>query len=486
MTPFKLKSGAALAIIAMLSACGGGDNNSQTVVTAPPTAGTPTPSPTPTATCSLSSRQQFAKAVIDEWYLFPELIVANVDPSQFSTVQDYIDALTATARAQDKDRNFTYITSIAEENAFLQSGASAGFGIRLSFAGGNQLFIIDSYEGAPALAAGIDRGAEILAVGTNPNDLRTVSDLLSGGDIQPLIDALGPSDAGISRVLQIKDANGTRNVTVTKASFALPPISPRFGVQIIDDRGNKVGYVNLRTFIDTAVPALEKAFAQFRAQNVTSIIIDFRYNGGGLVSVAELMGDLLGRNRNASDVYSYTTLRPSKASENTQYNFKANGKSIAPGKIAVIGTGGTASASELVTNSMAAYLGKDLALVGSNTFGKPVGQHAFDVEDCDDRMRVVTFKTENKDREGEYFSGLASTLDTTCSAPDDFSQAMGSPLEASTRQALDFIAGDTCTPIPASAQSAQSAGRSGLAREKQEILMPRAPSPYQREVPGSF
>ncbi|WP_164117789.1 S41 family peptidase [Sphingorhabdus sp. Alg239-R122] len=485
MTSFKFKSGAALGIIAMLSACGGGDNNGQTVTTAPPTAGTPTPSPTPTSTCSLSSRQEFVKAVIDEWYLFPELVVANVNPSQFSTVQDYIDALTATARAQDKDRNFTYITSIAEENAFFQSGSSAGFGFRLSFSGGNQLFIIDSYEGAPALAAGIDRGTEILAVGTTVNNLQTVSSLISGGSSGPLINALGPDDAGVSRVLRVRDSAGTRNVTVTKAEFALPPISPRFGVRIIDDRGKKVGYVNLRTFIDTAEPALENAFAQFRAQNVTDVIIDFRYNGGGLVRTAELMGDLLGRNRNASDVYSRTTFRASKASNNSQRNFQTNSNSVAPAKIAVIGSGRTASASELVTNSMAAYLGADLALVGSNTFGKPVGQIAIDEPDCDDRMRVVAFKTENKDGEGEYFSGLSTTLDTTCSAPDTLSIQMGDPGEGSTRQALDFIAGDSCTAIASSGQSGLSTSRKALS-EANELLIPRIPSPYQREVPGSF
>src|SRR3546814_10816989 len=50
-----------------LVACGGGG-------APPPTGGgTPTPTPTPSA-CSLSQRQQFVKAAVDEWYLFPELV----------------------------------------------------------------------------------------------------------------------------------------------------------------------------------------------------------------------------------------------------------------------------------------------------------------------------------------------------------------------------------------------------------------------------
>ncbi len=496
MKSFKLKCSAALGIVVMLSACGGGDSGGGQTVTAPPVTVTPTPTPPPVSTCSLRSRQDWAADVLDEWYLFPETLPTNRNPGQFSNVQDYIDSLTANARGQGKDRNFTFITSIEEENAFFQSGSSAGFGFRLSFVGANnQLFIIDSYEDAPALTAGIDRGAEILAIGTSANNLRTIGELIAENGGQAVTDALGPDDVGTTRVLQVRDSGGTRNITISKADFALPPISPRFGTKIINDRGNKVGYINLRTFIDTAEPALRSAFANFQAEGVTNIIIDFRYNGGGLVRTAELFGDLLGRNRSANDVYSFTTFRPSKSANDEQRNFQNASQSIAPMKIAVIGSRRTASASELVTNSMAAYLGDNLALIGSNTFGKPVGQIAVDRAACNDRMRVVAFKTENKDREGEYFNGLASTLDKTCSAADTLSLAMGDPAETSTREALNFIAGDNCNAIAGSGQSAQSrrstqSPQSASIRRQIEasndLLMPRNPSPYQREVPGSF
>ena len=53
-----------------LVSCGGGGSSS-----APPTGGGGTPTPTPTTgACSLSARQDFAFAVLDEWYLFPDLI----------------------------------------------------------------------------------------------------------------------------------------------------------------------------------------------------------------------------------------------------------------------------------------------------------------------------------------------------------------------------------------------------------------------------
>ena len=49
--------------------------------------------------------------------------------------------------------------------------------------------------------------------------------------------------------------------------------------------GRKVGYINLRNFIDTSDPNLRAAFAMFKAQGVTELIVDLRYNGGGLVSM---------------------------------------------------------------------------------------------------------------------------------------------------------------------------------------------------------
>src|SRR3546814_16373555 len=76
---------------------------------------------------------------------------------------------------------------------------------------------------------------------------------------------------------------------------------------------------------------------------------------------------------------------------------------------------------------MIPYLGTNMALVGTNTFGKPVGQFAFDLAACDDRLRLVAFKTENADHQGEYFTGLASVFPNTCRAHDDIFVQLGEP-----------------------------------------------------------
>jgi hypothetical protein len=172
----RVRFGAMLAMAAMLSGCGGSGEGSVST-------GGSTPSPTPTASagCSLRERQDWAAAQLREWYLFPDTLPANLSPTPYTTVDDYIDALTATARAQRKDRYFTYLTSIKEENAYYESGSSAGFGFRLGLDTTNRLYVIESFEGAPALAAGLDRGTEIVAVGTTTANLRTVSAIMTAG-----------------------------------------------------------------------------------------------------------------------------------------------------------------------------------------------------------------------------------------------------------------------------------------------------------------
>ena len=472
-----------LACAAMLVSCGGGGGGGDTAIAPSPT---PTVSPTPspsatTAACSLTARKQWTLAQLSEWYLFPDLLNASVDPAAFASVQDYIDALVAPARAQSKDRFFTYITSIEEEEAFFEQGASAGFGFRLGYDTPNRrVFVIEAFENAPALGQNIDRGAELLAIGTTEADLRTVNTLMATGGPQAVVNALGPTTPGTTRVLRIRDASGVeRTLTITKTEFELDPVSDRYGFKIIEDGGRQVGYLNLRAFIDTAGPDLRQAYRAFRNAGLTELVVDLRYNGGGLISIAELMGDLMGRNR-SGEVFDRINFRPSKSEENSVHRFSPTAASIQPTRIAFIGTGSTASASEMLINGMQSYLGPaNMALVGENTFGKPVGQIALDMPACDDRLRPVALKVENADGNGEYFTGLASTVPNTCRAQDDIGHQLGDPNEAMLATALDFLAGRGCTPIAGSGATTQAVRERGT-------LTPDRPDTRERNLPGAF
>lgn len=460
-----------------LAACGGGGGSTGGTGGGTGGGGTGGGGGGTTASCSYASRAQFVRATMSEWYLFPELLDNAVADASFTDIQAFIDALVAPARAQSKDRFFSYITSIAEENALIRSGSNAGFGIRLSYdTTANRVFVLEAFENAPGFAAGIDRGTELLTI-----DGRSVAALMASGGSRAVSDALGPTEAGITRTLGFRTVEGAeRTLAITKADFSLDPISDRYGVKILDDGTGPVGYLNLRTFIvEDANNQLRAAFQQFKNAGITRVILDFRYNGGGLVSVAKLLGDLLAADK-VGQVYARTTLRASKSSENTTDLFAAQPQAIAAMKIAVIGRSGTASASELVANAFIPYLGPNIALIGANTFGKPVGQYAFDRSACDDRLRAVAFRTVNRDGGGDYYTGLAAVMPRTCIAEDGLLKPLGDPAEASTKVALDFLAGRSCSPIGGGGIGAQ-----GLS-ERFQLLQPRTPTAAQRENPALF
>lgn len=486
-----------LILALQLAACGGGGGSSS----APPTGGTPAPAPTPTPTptpsaCSLGAQQDFADQVLNEWYLFPDLL-ATVNRASVTTLDAYLDARVAPARAQNRDRFFTFATSIAEENALINSGSSAGFGIRLSYDTANRrLFVVEAYEGASGFAAGLDRGSEITAIGTTASNLQTVSSLFASGGSQAVADALGPSTAGTTRVLRFTQPGGAVvERSITKSDFTITPLSSRYGALVLTDGSRRIGYINLRTFIVAdAANQLRNAFATFASQGVRELIIDMRYNGGGLVSVADTFGDLMGAGR-VGQVWSREVLRASKSAQNETRLFRSEPNAIAPTKVAVITTGASASSSELVANSLIPYLGSNLALVGANSFGKPVGQFGFDLAACDLRIRAVAFQTVNASGQGEYYNGLASVMPNTCRAGDDLARPLGDPREASIAAALDFLAGRACTPIGGTSGSSASSGtglpagqaeRIGLDLPEREPLQPARPGTPQHELPGLY
>jgi C-terminal processing protease CtpA/Prc len=416
--------------------------------------------------------------------LFPSLLDASVNAGAYATVDEYIDALVAPARAQNRDRYFTYLTSIAEENAYYQQGETAGFGIRLEV-NNQRLFVSEVFEGGSAIANGFDRGTEILQIGTPGAGLRNVGEIMASGGTAAIFDALGPDTQGTVRQFVFRDSAGVqRSANLSKIIYELDPVSNTYGAKVIMDGAKRVGYINLRTFIDTAELDLRAAFSQFKAQGVTELIIDLRYNGGGLISVAELVGDLMAEGR-AGQIFEYISYRDSKASLNESYAFRSLSEAIAPTKVAFIATGGTASASEMVINGMVPFLGTNMALIGENTYGKPVGQIALDRPACDDRLRAIALKIENANHQGEYYNGLATTVPVTCSATDDLAHQLGDPNERMISVALDFLAGRSCNSI-ATAKTAASIA--GVTRGETRALLTRATpqSTPERELPGAF
>ncbi len=449
----------AAAVLAMASGCGSGEAG--------------TSGRTPSASCTTVREQQFVLDTAREWYLFPEVLPASVRLDDFQDAQALLDALTAGARADGRDRFFSFLTSIAAEQAFLADAQTVGFGIGLLVRdGGTRLLVSQVFEGTAAQAAGLRRGDELLAIGNDALNLTPISALLA----QPgaLTEALGPSTAGVMRSLRVRDALGTETIrTLTKTAYTLDPVPPE---ALLTRTGlTPVGYLQLRTFVSPADVQLRSAFTRFQAAGARDLIIDLRYNGGGLVATAEILASLMAGGR-AGEVLSRTRFNPSKRANEETVRIRNEASAVAALRIAFLATGATASASEIVINALAPYA--DVAIIGAPTFGKPVGQFGFDLGVCDSRLRLVTFSTENRDGNGDYYGGLpnAGFTDGYCTSTDDLSRSQGDPRERMTEDALAWLTDNQCRPATAAQRISVTGASAPLAGAS-------ATAPY---LPGTY
>ncbi|MGB7905475.1 MAG: S41 family peptidase [Steroidobacteraceae bacterium] len=427
--------------------------------------------------CGETARKQWVLNVTREWYLFPDLLPASTDIASYPTAEDLLDALTATARAQGKDRFFSYLTTKSAENSLLGEGQFDGFGFRSRTDPGNRPFILDVFEGSPAAEAGLLRGDEVIAVDQGSGFVPVAQSLADG--TTAFTDLLGAATVGIQRGLRVLRNGQTIEMQLTKRTVTIDPVPDSFGTRVLPVAGTTgVGYLHLRSYIGTADPQLRTAFETFRAQNVRDFIIDLRYNGGGLVSTAELVDNLLGGDRTSADTQYSIVHSPSKSGQNSTVRFQPQSQSVRPVRIAFLTTAATASASEININAMSAWA--EVAIVGDDTFGKPVGQLAFDLANaCTDRLRLITFKTANANGAGDYYAGLASSMRFACAADDTLGATMGDPVDSLTQAALQWINTGAC----ASVISSFAAGQAKTSPPSRYPLS-QQPSAAERWVPG--
>lgn len=450
----------------MIAGCGGGGGGGESGAAA-------------AVPCSEAARKDFVYSVARDWYLFPELLPASVNLAEFATAEELLDHLTATAREQGKDRYFSYLTTREADNTVLGEGEFIGFGFRMRNEAGDRPFILDVYEPSPAAAGGLERGDEIVAVDSGSGFVLVSDIVATGGNVS---DALGPSEVGVQRSLRLLRDGFTREVSLTKGTVTIDPVPDSFGVRVLPLAGTTgVGYVNLRTYISTADHQLRDAFAQLRASNLDYYIVDLRYNGGGLVGIAELLNDLLGGARRPSDVQLRLLHNVMRSSEDSTRFFQPGGQSVSPVRIAFLTTDGTASASEINVNSMKPWA--EVAIVGSDTYGKPVGQLPFDLQGCQDRLRLISFKTVNANGDGDYYAGLAETMPFACAAEDTLDRPLGDAAEGMTAAALQWLQSGACgAVIPPPAIAARAKAFEALAPDRYPL--PRNPSAAQRLLPG--
>jgi C-terminal peptidase prc len=378
-------------------------------------------------TCSALSQTTFVRDTLDELYYWYRHL-PDVDPARVATPEAFLDAV----RFRPLDRTFSYVTSRAANDAFFSDSQFIGLGVTTSQAGG-ELRVLQVFEGSPAAEAGLDRGTRIDTV-----DGVRAADLIAAGTLDA---ALGPAQDGLAVTLGFDTRGGERRTaTLRKRTVAIPTVSL---TRVFEVDGRRVGYLFFRNFVRPSVQALDTAFDALAVARVDELVLDLRYNGGGLVDVAVHLASLVAGRGHADAVFAESRHNDRNRRLNETLRFTAPAGALALSRLVVITTRASASASELVINGLRPFM--PVVVVGDRTYGKPVGQYLLPF--CDKVLAPVSFAMVNAAGDGDYFDGLP----VTCAAADDTTHDLGDPAEASLREALRYVASGECSPAPVAA-----------------------------------
>tara|TARA_R100000306_G_scaffold38243_1_gene38228 strand:- start:2970 stop:4364 length:1395 start_codon:yes stop_codon:yes gene_type:complete len=150
--------------------------------------------------------------------------------------------------------------------------------------------------------------------------------------------------------------------------------NPVYKAETLTVNGNKIGYLMYNGFIKDYDTELNNAFAQFKADGVSSLVLDLRYNGGGSVETATDLASMITGQFNGQVFYQefWNEDRQADYAENGLFDSTiSNGSSISSlnlSQVYIITTRRSASASELVLNGLKPYI--DAVQVGDTTTGK--------------------------------------------------------------------------------------------------------------------
>ena len=514
MTKFSshLLTTAALTLTAsMLTACGGSSGGNPVSVVPPPPPPPPAASTEPTWTAgsfaaSSSFKNQCAaprtapdidgdpypdvpgsttrekfwlRSWTDETYLWYNE-VADINPANGDTRLEYFDKLKTdadTASGTKKDQ-FHFNIPTEEYEQRVLTGETPGYGadfiLQQAFPP-RDIRVVLTQPGSPAAEDNkLLRGTQIMEIDGE--------DAINGNNVDVLNAGLFPSTAGETHTFLVRDvgSNSTRTVTLTSGIIAEEPVNLS---KIIETPTGKVGYIHFTTFgTSTAEQQIANAFTDMKNADISDLVLDLRYNGGGFLDIAGQVGYMIaGETRtNGRDFEKMTfndkhpvtnpvTGRPLRATPfhkeslgfNAAYREGQALDSVNLSRVFILSTNNTCSASEAVINGLRG-VDVDVILIGRRTCGKPYGFYGTD--NCGETYFTIQFRGENDKGFGDYADGFAAADATSpvgekilgCEAPDNVNGKLGETSDTLLSTALYYRDNGTC-PIETtkSSQKAQ-------------------------------
>nr|WP_240543819.1 S41 family peptidase [Spirosoma foliorum] len=325
---------------------------------------------------------------------------SNPDGDRFSWIENDASTLTAELSGQTTTTGMEY-------NLYLRSSGSTGVIAQV-------LYVL---PGSPAQLAGIKRGDIISKVNSQLLTTSNYSDLLLTGTTFTF---------GFATISGSSLVDTDKTISVTATTFQENPV---FLDSIYTVGSKKVGYLVYNQFVpgangseaDEYDAQVDAVFSNFKAQGVTELVLDLRYNPGGYTSSSANMASLIGKGVSSSKLYfreewntSITPLlQQAYGSSFFIQNFLDKSQNIGDNlsRVFVLTTDHTASASELIINGLRPYM--TVTTIGTTTYGKNVG--SITVTDDSGKikwgMQPIVFKSYNSLGQSDYATGFTPSIE---------------------------------------------------------------------------
>lgn len=356
----------------------------------------------------------------------------TVKVSDYDSPEEILEAL----RYLPRDK-WSFVTDYESFMASMQ-GSFVGHGIRLSLDDAGNVRVVTLYEGSDLWPKGVRRGWIVKEINGT-----LIAPIFISGNNTAYNNLMGPSTAGITNTFKFINPYGQElTYTSTKASFTINSVT---ATKILDLTSGKTGYLAFETFIEPSEQELNEAFANFKANNVTDLIIDLRYNTGGYMDIAQQLSSLvLTWNDTTKICYKLTYNSLVGPEWNESYKFVRTASPLGLDRVVFITTRSSASASEVVINSLMPYV--DVKIVGDTTHGKPAGMNLWGFPfpsqtdpdpDYEYVFAPITFEYLNSLDQGRFYDGILPDV----KAADDITRDFGDPEEASLKAAIGVLQG---------------------------------------------
>ena len=327
--------------------------------------------------------------------------------------------------------HWSFILTNDEYQSQFVTGDYYGFGFASGFDNEMKLRVAYVFKSSALYKAGVTRGWTIKSInGVTPDTIN--------------FNSIFGENEKISKVFSFTRTDGKdTTISFTKKTITQNTV---LAYDTLHVNSKVVGYISFLAFDLDADTELQQAFTYFQSNNVSELVLDLRYNGGGDLAITQNLANMLGGSSAAGKTFVNLTFNNKNTKQNQSFAFQSSPNALNINRLFVISTNETASASEVIINSLRG-VDMPVILIGSHTNGKPVGMMQYKLN-FNYYLYAINFKMTNAKGFGDYYGGLPVDKSET----DDITHNFGDSREACLAQALYYIQNGNFKPTAKSAK----------------------------------